>query len=206
MPASDKIRDWRDLVYREPYKTILDILENIKKPLKIHDILLILKGSPEKVLNECEIERVKNCNVQDFRNLKRERLHKILNNLEKHDLIHKQKSEKLGVEYIYSENLNTWFPYRVKFMENGTEREVRQPVSEREIIKKLKQKDQSQKKFRERGKYPSTPAFIIEELVQDMCSGFKKTAKLFEIEYSDFEFILEVKHKDKLYYKKIFKS
>lgn len=206
MPASDKIRDWRDLVYREPYKTILDILENIKKPLNIHDILLILKGSPEKVLNDSEIERLKNCNVQDFRKLKRERLHKILNNLEKHNLIHKQKSEKLGVEYIYSENLDTWFPYRVKFMENGKEREARQPVSEREIIKKLKQKDQSQKEFRERGKYPSTPAFIIEELVQDMRSDFKKTAKLFEIEYTDFEFILEVKHKDKLYYKKTFKS
>ena len=39
-----------------------------------------------------------------------------------------------------------------------------------------------------------------------MRAGFKKTARLFEVKSSGFEFIPEVKHKDKLYYKKTFKS
>ncbi len=184
-----------DLLGREPYQTVLDIMEGLDKPVTLPELNKIAKLS--------KINRV--------------HLYQVLEKLTEFGLITRNPPEKKprqknvtykacipkSVDQV--KRLKFFFPPITEYiMPDGSSASVARISTTKELIKKIKRKPDAEKEFKAKGARPATVAILLEELTQEMWAGFSKKAKLFGIKQDDFEFALEIKQKGKIFYKKKF--
>jgi len=209
MPAGKKIKDYRDCLNREPHKTIVDIIETLEKTVTLQYLLSILKPVNKNIqfplVDAEDIKKLQKADIQIHTiNIERQRLRDILDKLIEVGLVHKEYTGKT-VKYRQntgSEELKMLIPPRAEYLHEGNKLAIGRGVSIDEMIEKMKQRPDGNKKLKDLGKNPGIPAMIIEELFQKMLTDFEKKTNRFGIELKDFDIQLKVKRKGELYYNK----
>ena len=205
MPSDKKITDWRSLIDREPYQTIVDILDCLDKTLTLPQLLFFLRKPPTNLSQAVktkiyypDINKLRDAyiRIQCF-DMSRQRLYEIMNILVENGLICK---EKLGRSVSFcaltpDERLKLYFPDRADYFYEGKKIFNALPfnMSLNAFIEMMKKTPDPEKSFKEIGKNPPhVVAFIIQELEQAFRSGFNTKVELFGIQPEEFHFKLEV--------------
>lgn len=223
MPANKKITDRKDLITRKPYRTILNILVIVGKPLTLAHVLFLL-NKPSKPLSikkatktnysvrkvkiaAVDIEKIKTAGISIHElNIKRQRLYEILNILIEYGLVFKENEDDLVTKENVMSNAKKKVKNIVKyraFTDNVLQYQIflafdRLPFKdENEFMRNAHDFDTIVKIMGEKDIFDRYSILAVKKLLMDLTHDMRKkfNNKLasFGKNYDQFEFNLEVK-------------
>lgn len=223
MPANKKITDRKDLITREPHRTILNILVVVGEPLTLAQLLFLLNKQSKPVSIEkatktnysvrnvkiaaVDIEKLKKVGILIHElNIKRQRLYEILNILIEYGLVFKENEDELATKENVKSNekkkVKNIVKYRA-FTDNVLQYQIFLAFdrltfeAENEFMRNAHDLDTIVKVMGEKDIFDRYSILsvtkLLMDLTHDMREKFNNKLASFGKNYDQFEFNLEVK-------------